>query len=117
MKLAAAISSLLIAMTSIPALATDSPTSQDPNCLSNCNTDTATVEAHGEKFGITQHRAASDKVPGRGRVTDGEAPGKTTWTHTEEFITPMCSMNGLHGADAMCMGAATYCQDGRVAFW
>jgi hypothetical protein len=29
----------------------------------------------------------------------------------------MCSFNGLHGADAMCMPAATYCQDGRVGFW
>lgn len=56
-------------------------------------------------------------MPGRGTASDGEAPGKTTWTQTEEYITPMCSLNGLHGADDMCMAAVTYCQDGRVGFW
>jgi hypothetical protein len=88
-----------------------------PLCDIACASDDTTVEAHGESFGVEQHRKASDHVPGRGSAADGDAPGKVTWTHTEEYITPMCSMNGLNGADAMCMAAVTYCQDGRVGFW
>ncbi|MBK5305085.1 MAG: PKD domain-containing protein [Frankiaceae bacterium] len=66
---------------------------------------------------MKQQRKPSDRVPGRGTANDGEAPGKITWTKTEEYITSMCSGNDLHGADVMCMQAATYCADGRVGFW
>lgn len=75
--------------------------------------------AHGDTFGIKQHqhRAPSDPVPNRGDLAKHVVNGKQVWTTTDEYITPMCSFNGLHGADVMCMEAATYCQDGRVAFW
>jgi hypothetical protein len=99
-----------------PAFA-EAPSPPPKICDIACGSDDTTVAAHGEQFGITQHRKPSDHVPGRGKASDGEAPGRATWTTTEEYITPMCSMNGLHGADAMCMAAATYCLDGRVGFW
>jgi hypothetical protein len=86
------------------------------DCLT-CTVDDATVNAEEDHFGVGQKRNPSDHVPGRGSVNDDYRAGKTTWMHTEEYITPMCSINGLHGADVMCMAAATYCQDGRVGFW
>ena len=75
------------------------------------------MSAIDDHFGVAQSRHPSDAVPGRGSAADGPAPGKRTWTVTDEYVTPACSFNGLHGADAMCMHAATYCQDGRIAFW
>jgi hypothetical protein len=75
------------------------------------------VTAGSDHFGIGQHRKPSDFVPGRGSVSDGPGPSKTTWTSVDEYITPTCSMNGPTGSDVMCMDAATYCQDGRVGFW
>lgn len=98
----------------------DSHDSGNPssNCLSDCNTNARTVvEAQGDRFGIEEQRRPSDRVPGRGAPSDGEAPGRTTWTSVAEHITPTCSTNGLLGGDGMCMGALTYCGDGRVGYW
>ena len=97
------------------AVANDDPGSQV--CDIGCGSDDTTVTAEGPSFGVNQHRKASDHVPGRGDLAKHVVSGKQVWTETEEYITPMCSFNGLHGADAMCMAAATYCQDGRVGFW
>jgi hypothetical protein len=98
-----------------PALADDP---KDRDCVFAC--DRVVVNAVDDHFNVKQerkHRGPSDPVPNRGKLTDGESAEKQTWTHTDEYITPYCSGNGLHGGDAMCMAAATYCQDGRVGFW
>lgn len=123
MKRAAALALALVCWVAVPAAAASPkpvprPTAVDDNCLSGCNTDANTVvTAAQDHFGLKQHRKDSDAVPHRGKVTDGGSDVKQSWTHTEEYVTPYCSGNGLHGGDAMCMAAATYCQDGRVGFW
>ena len=106
----------LIVVTALPAAA-DSGGANSPACTFECGQDAASVTATDDHFGVAQQRHPSDVVPGRGAASDGPAPGKRTWTQTEEYLTPACSFNGLHGADVMCMHAATYCQDGRIAFW
>jgi hypothetical protein len=111
----AAVMSLVLV--SAAAHADPAPPAPKGPCFSTCDDQPTTVVAEGPKFGITQHRKPSDHVPGRGTVAKHDVDGKQVWTTTEEYITPICSMNGLHGADAMCMAAATYCQDGRVGFW
>ena len=116
MRIAVAALLLCFGLSAAPVTAeAEEPTNK--YCLTDCETDRATVVAQAHDFGLHQHRKPSDQVPGRGKLSDGKAPGKTVWTHTEEYITPMCWANGLHGGDAMCMAAATYCQDGRIAFW
>jgi hypothetical protein len=95
----------------------EGPTSPPKKCGITCQTDSTAVVADGSEFGVKQHRKPSDQVPGRGDLAKHVVNGKQVWTETEEYITPMCSMNGLHGGDAMCMAAVTYCQDGRVGFW
>ena len=117
MKTAAIVAALVIAVSAMPAAAGGPSAATDPNCITDCNTDNTTVTAEGDHFGVKQTRAPSDRVPGRGDLGTRVVNGKQVWTKTAEYITPMCSANGLHGADAMCMAAATYCQDGRVGFW
>jgi hypothetical protein len=102
------------------AVAAESPAPTPPggdNCIGVCPGTGTVVTGAGEGFGIKQHRKPSEHVPGRGDLAKHVVNGKQVWTTTEEYITPMCSYNGLHGADVMCMEAATYCQDGRVGFW
>lgn len=115
MRLTAAVLAAGLLLLGQPALAGDQQA--DDLCGRTCGSDETTVTAGGTDFDVHQQRHPSDPVPGRGDVKDDYRDGKTTWTHVEEYVTPMCSMNGLHGADAMCMAAATYCQDGRVGFW
>jgi hypothetical protein len=112
-RVAAALIAMVLAWPALPALADGSD--PGPRCSYSC--DRATVDAQDDHFGIHEARHPSDHVPGRGSVLDGRAPGKLTWFETDEYATPICSTNGLNGGDAMCMAAATYCRDGRVAFW
>jgi hypothetical protein len=119
MKLVSLLCAVVLGLPAGVALADSSPTAPvgGDNCIRGCRGEGPTVTAQKEDFGVGQKRAPSDHVPGRGSVTDGKGPGKITWTETDEYITPMCWANGLNGADAMCMAAATYCRDGRIAFW
>ncbi len=66
---------------------------------------------------VTYARGVSERVPGRGRVEDGPAPGKVSWTTVEEDMAPTCPANGRGNALVLCATAVDTCPDGLVRFW
>ena len=67
---------------------------------------------------VVARSGTSDRVPGRGDGSQGEAPGRTEWITIEEFATPACGSNGLNGPQALCIGVVSSCPaDDQVRFW
>ncbi len=77
------------------------------------------VEGGGDRgdVGVLVQTSTSDRVPGRGNGTDGEAPGRTEWVTREERVTPACSANGLDGPDVLCSIAVSSCPVGQIRSW
>jgi hypothetical protein len=90
-----------------------SPAQAAPN--ENCLT--CQASGNGSNIDVSVVKGTSEQVTGRGNGTEGKAPGRTTWKVIEEYMTPACSSNGLHGYDAMCMAALTCPADNLVRFW
>ena len=81
---------------------------------------TCAVEVEGDdgEIDVTVTRGVSERVPGRGDGTEGEAPGRTGWITIEEYLTPTCAANSLNGADMLCVAAVSSCAaDNQVRFW
>ena len=62
-------------------------------------------------------RGQSEKVPGRGNGSNGEAPGRTTWIRVDEEMAPTCDLNYRGGDLALCGRAVNTCPDGLIRFW
>ncbi len=85
------------------------------DCLTAC---TAVDAGGGPTLGVSHTKGKSAHVPGRGNGSNGYAPGRKEYKIVEEYLTPACWVNGLHGVDAMCTAAVVMCgNDGRIAFW
>ena len=96
-----------------PALA-DSPRT---GCFPSCP---PSVGGGGNKgtIEVVVRRGASDKVPGRGDPTQGEAPGRTEWRTVEEHVSPACTGNGVDGPDDVCAAAVSSCPaDDQTRYW
>lgn len=93
-----------------------------PPCLSCDGEVAAGAEAAGDVINVNTEKKnilPSDDVPARRKATPGgEASARTEWVELEEeYVTPACFGNGLHGDDALCQGAVTTCGPGRLRFW
>jgi hypothetical protein len=67
---------------------------------------------------VVVRRGVSDRVPGRGDGTQGEAPGRTEWRTVEERMTPACSGNGFDGPGSLCVTAVSSCPaDDQTRYW
>ena len=87
-----------------------------PTCESLSGCAEAATSKQTDGFRVTAGR--SDVVPGRGTpATHGEAPGRSTWLELDEYMTPACPTNGLHGADALCTAALVTCPEGQIRWW
>jgi hypothetical protein len=107
------LSALLLVSLAIPVTSSLSSTKPKPAC-NPC------VGGGGNKgtIDVIVRRGVSDRVPGRGDATQGEAPGRTEWRTVEERMSPACSGNGTDGADHLCASAVSSCPaDDQTRYW
>lgn len=89
-----------------------------PKCVLDCPKPAPQVSGGQGVIAVAATYGSSDAVPGRGDSSYGEAPGRAEWKTVEEYITPMCDGNGLHGADSLCAAAISTCPaDNLIRFW
>jgi hypothetical protein len=113
-----AVVALLLLMLSTVLVATPASAQQAGGGDStDCISCTATAVSSGGSIEVEVVRGTSEKVPGRGDGTYGEAPGRTEWKTVEEYVTPACSSNSLYGNEALCMAAFTCPADNLLRFW
>ena len=86
-----------------------------PICTLSCAEVAAT--AAGGAIDVTYKRGVSESVPGRGAPDQGELPGRTTWTRTEEQMAPTCSNNSRGNDNTLCGPAISSCPDNLIRFW
>ena len=83
-----------------------------------CNPCQATGGGNSGTIDVVVRRGVSDRVPGRGDASYGEAPGRTEWRTVEEQATPTCTGNGVDGTTDVCAAALTTCPaDDQVRYW
>lgn len=74
------------------------------------------VTGDGDSFQVGGTTVDLDEA--RGRATPGgAATAAQEWTELEEYLTPACGTNGLHGDDALCMAAVSTCAAGELRWW
>lgn len=91
---------------------------QEHDCGGSVQGCTKQANVEGDADSFVANAIRNDVVPGRGSpATHGEAPDRTSWIELDEYMTPTCPFNGLHGADALCMAALVTCPAGQIRWW